>query len=531
MKGKMEYALTVLALGGLFAISRKQSKCEPFVGNYTNANQQTDVHYAPKKVPERYLEDMAGRRIKTSEFVSENMVPFFGKTKAVGPEIGIDAADTKMDMYTGAGSMQTNKVEMAPLFKPENNTQWNYGAPNQTDFYQSRVNASMYNNVSPFEAERVAPGLNKGFSGSTTGGYNSGMEARETWLDKTVDQLRIDTKPKVSFNLEGHQGPPRSGIQNLGIEGETQKKLPDKFYTNTPDRYMTTVVNEAPALRALQPDPTIHRATTSKAYAGPAGNNVESQPQKGLARLDHRQQLPGPNVAPAQGGSQRNGAAELKAYTMYGNNRSTTDPLPYGGAQSLISAIAAPITDILRPTRKENVVGAKRIGNPSGSVRPPVVNETVATTVKETTLYSPYAAGNRPHLPSTNGYQTTNIMVPDTNRSTSVSYAGGGASMFPEPTVRVQNGAVYSNRGVNSEREPTGNTNVFNNEIHLTKTADRDNATSYTGMPTSMFSPPPTVNFTETRPLQQYEQYDRNTADLLDAFRKNPYTHSLSSVA
>jgi hypothetical protein len=65
----------------------------------------------------------------------------------------------------------------------------------------------------------------------------------------------------------------------------------------------------------------------------------------------------------------------------------------------------------------------------------------------------------------------------------------------------------------------------------LTKTVDRDNATSYTGMPTSLFSPPPTVNFTETRPLQQYEQYDRNTADLLDAFRQNPFTHSLSSAA
>jgi hypothetical protein len=530
MKVKMEYALTVMSLGGLFAISRKKPKCEPFVGNYTNANQQTDVHYAPKKVPERYLEDMAGRRVKASEFVSENMIPFFGKTKAIGPEIGSDAADTKMDMYTGAGSMQTNKVEMAPLFKPENNTQLNYGAPNQTDFYRSRVNTSMYNNVSPFEAERVAPGLNKGFTGSTAGGYNSGMEARETWLDKTVDQLRIDTKPKVSFNLDGHQGPPLSAIKNLGIEGETQKKLPDKFYVNTPDRYMTTVVNESPALRALQPDPTIHRATTSKAYAGPAGNGVQSQPQKGLARLDHRQQLAGPSVPPAQGIAQRNGAAAQKAYTMYGNNRTTTDPLPYGGAQSLISAIAAPLTDMLRPTRKENVLGAKRIGNPSGSVRPPVVNDTVPTTVKETTVYSPYAAGSRPHLPSTDGYQNTAIVLPETNRATSVSYAGAGSSMFPEPTVRNQNGAVYSNRGVTMEREPNGNTNMFNNEIHLTKTADRDNVTSYTGMPTSLLTTP-TVNFNETRPLQQYEQYDRNTADLLDAFRKNPYTQSLSSVA
>jgi hypothetical protein len=49
-------------------------------------------------------------------------------------------------------------------------------------------------------------------------------------------------------------------------------------------------------------------------------------------------------------------------------------------------------------------------------------------------------------------------------------------------------------------------------------------------MPTSLLTTP-TVNFNETRPLQQYEQYDRNTADLLDAFRKNPYTQSLSSVA
>jgi hypothetical protein len=357
------------------------------------------------------------------------------------------------------------------------------------------------------------------------------MEARETWLDKTVDQLRVDTKPKVSFNLEGHQGPPQSGVKNLGFEGETQKKLPDKFYTNTPDRYMTTVVNEAPALRAIQPDPTIHRATTSKAYAGPAGNNgVQSQPQKGLARLDHRQQLAGPNVAPAQGPALRNGASEQKAYTMYTNNRTTTDPLPYGGAQSLISAIAAPITDFLRPTRKENVVGAKRIGNPSGAVRPPVVNEQVATTVKETTMYSPYSAGSRPHLPATDGYQNTAIVLPDTNRATSVSYAGAGSRMFPEPTVRNQNGAVYSNRGMNEEREPNGNINMFNNEIRLTKTADRDNVTNYTGMPTSLLTTPK-VNFTETRPLQQYEQYDRNTADLLDAFRKNPYTHSLSSAA
>ena len=52
------------------------------------------------------------------------------------------------------------------------------------------MNPSMkMNNIKPFEEERVAPGLDKGYNTTSTSiGFNSGMEARDLWKPKTVGQ-------------------------------------------------------------------------------------------------------------------------------------------------------------------------------------------------------------------------------------------------------------------------------------------------------------------------------------------------------
>ena len=42
-------------------------------------------------------------------------------------------------------------------------------------------------------------------------------------VTKTVDQLRTETNPKLTFGLEGHQGPAQSVIKNLGIQGKMEK--------------------------------------------------------------------------------------------------------------------------------------------------------------------------------------------------------------------------------------------------------------------------------------------------------------------
>jgi hypothetical protein len=77
---------------------------------------------------------------------------------------------------------------------------WATGMPVETDFIQSRINPSLrYNMEKPCENVHVAPGLNKGYTTEGSNGYNSGMKARSIWKPKTVDELRVDTDPKVSY--------------------------------------------------------------------------------------------------------------------------------------------------------------------------------------------------------------------------------------------------------------------------------------------------------------------------------------------
>ena len=70
------------------------------------------------------------------------------------------------------------------------------------------------------------------------------MEARDKWLDKTVDELRITTNPKESFSLFGLEGPAEAPITNVGKIGKVEKYRPDTFFINTQDRWLTTTGQE-----------------------------------------------------------------------------------------------------------------------------------------------------------------------------------------------------------------------------------------------------------------------------------------------
>ena len=39
----------------------------------------------------------------------------------------------------------------------------------------------------------------QGYGVKGSGGFNSGLEARDKWRDKTIDDLRVKTNPKVSY--------------------------------------------------------------------------------------------------------------------------------------------------------------------------------------------------------------------------------------------------------------------------------------------------------------------------------------------
>ena len=47
------------------------------------------------------------------------------------------------------------------------------------------------------ESVQVGPGLNQGYEGGPSElGFNNGMESRDTWKPKTVDELRASNNPK-----------------------------------------------------------------------------------------------------------------------------------------------------------------------------------------------------------------------------------------------------------------------------------------------------------------------------------------------
>ena len=244
------------------------------------------------------------------------------------------------------------------------------GAPNNSDFFQSRVVQSrLISGTKAFSEQQVGPGLNKGYTTEGSGGFNAGMEARKQWLPKTVDQLRATTNPKVTFGLANHEGPANSIIKRPGIEGRVEKNRPDTFYLNTPDRWLTTGgIEKGQKVRSEQPMQPVNRTFTTREYGGIASgrNGTEGQRSESTYLPSHKKHLEGPcahmgtahNLGYSDGWKNLNNAYGAKGYKNRPNARSTTQhQQPLGIVSGIMKAVIAPVMDVLRPSRKENLVG------------------------------------------------------------------------------------------------------------------------------------------------------------------------------
>jgi hypothetical protein len=105
---------------------------------------------------------LTGQQTTAQQFKHNNMQPYFG-AKIRGPSVDINNTESIMDIKQGAGSQNFSKAEIAPLFRPDENSHHPNGTPNNSDFFQSRMNESMkMSNVTLWEPQRVGPGLNLG---------------------------------------------------------------------------------------------------------------------------------------------------------------------------------------------------------------------------------------------------------------------------------------------------------------------------------------------------------------------------------
>lgn len=597
----MEIAIPILALGGLYVASNQgapskkniRSKTEQFtsmgakrnylpntdippqnfpvpneseltdtVQKYVNPNVASDKYfdqnlYEKKQNSGAYVGNniqqvysLTGDYVAKTDFKHNNMIPFYGG-KIKGQVYNNDNAETILDNMIGSGSQIIKKIEQAPLFKPQDNVQWAFGAPNSSDFYQSRVNPGMkISNVKPFETEYVGPGLNQGYTTQGSGGYNSGMESRDSWLPKTVDELRVTTNPKMEYTLENHQGPSYSHVQNVGIIGKVEKYNPDTFFIQTQDRWLTTTGQEkGQMLRPIEEVHSTTRATTTQSYmgvAGPADRVANYVP--GAHEESKRNELPMCDVGPSTAsrrGDFMDKENTLRSHTNYVNNRSTVrqpDTIRSGFGRA-IGAVIAPLMDAFNPTRREEYSSNYRVYGDAGTRVPDSYvmnpNDVAPTTIKETTLYTPRSYIGRQI--EGGGYQT-NEQTPISNQrdTTNCSYigdAGGSATGWGEmsyASAYAQHNNESKEKSVVS-RTNHGNTNIYNQQMNVNVAridSDRDNTRMW--VPTNMPNMPMSKEtYGKIRAPQYYNQCigcDRISPDILNAFKENPYTHSLTSA-
>ena len=598
-----EVAIPLIALGGMYMMSNQNKKegftnmtnqknALPYVNPptppinyptlsdvskenvkyYPNPNQTTDKFYKDdlyKRVNEqnpnfgvsgnsRPIASLTGEVMNQDCFKHNNMVPFFG-AKIKGASTNFDVSEGILDNLQGQGSQIYKKQEIAPLFKPQENLQYANGAPNMSDFYQSRVNPAMrMANVKPWEEQRVAPALNKGFGTEGSAGFNSGMEAREQWLPRTVDQLRVDTNPKLTFNLEGHQGPATAYVKNSGsiqTQGKVEKNLPDSYYEVGPDRWFTTTgLEKAQTARGIEILQDVNRTSTTEEYFGVgAVKDGEATYVAGAYEPSKRpelqiEQIPRANASGmftptiADYGSQ--------SYRNLPNNRSTTRaPVNLGIVNGIMKAVVSPFLDILRPSRKENVIGNLRPSGNMGAIVPNNViynpGDRTKTTIREMTENKL----DFNHLnvqgqgQDSNGYQVEQYRNIDQQRdTTSGSYSGNaGPSIYNANMSYEAEYAQHNNVNKTSINRPNqGGNQIFNQNDNISihkRDCDRDNNRWWVRSPGSTHvttATPSVESFGHLNVPQRYNygiECERINPDILTAFKNNPYTQSLQSWA
>jgi len=135
------------------------------------------------------------------DFAHNNMVPFYGGR--IKQNMDLDSHNTRLNNYTGMNDLKPKKDSTLQLFKPVKDLSHVNGTPIVNN--RDRYNAGKYKtNESPIESIRVGPGLGLNPNDGPTGGFH--QDIRDFTTPKNVDELRVKTNPKISYEGRVVQG-------------------------------------------------------------------------------------------------------------------------------------------------------------------------------------------------------------------------------------------------------------------------------------------------------------------------------------
>jgi hypothetical protein len=552
-----ELLIPLIALGGLFITSnsktpKRERKTEGYknLNNNHNGLSKHNAHYrdGSRQPNDKYFNpdnfnnvqknnsspygiggntkqqySLTGEPILTDKFTHNNMVPFFG-ARVKGATADRNVAEGILDNMIGSGYQQIVKQEQAPLFAPHCDLQYAYGAPNNSDFIQSRVNPSLkMSNVKPWEEIHVAPGLDKGYNSEGGAGFNSGIEARDKWLPKTVNELRVANNPKMTFGLSGHEGPAVAYTNGASIQtqGVVEKHTPEGFYTSGPERWFTNVGDEkASVVRSTHILPDVNRTTATSEYFGNGKNSVSATYTKGEYKQPVKPELSGPPILnPSAKGSYAPTSSDygMNSYSQLPNNRATTNA-DMSGAYGNVAG-----TTVSNPVLR----------NPADKTR---------TTIREMTERKLDNNHLNVQGQTSNAYMISQYPNIEQERDTTTcSYSGvAGPSGYSAAKSYEAEYNQHNNNNKTFENHPNmGGTQLMNNiQNVLINRTDSDRNNNRLWVPGSMSTPgiintPSASNIGSVQPKYQANDLeynaDRMKPDILNAFKNNPYTQSLSS--
>lgn len=504
---------------------------------------------------------LTGNVIRSSELSHNNMQPFFG-AKIRGRTSDYNSSETILDNQVGSGSQMFSKTESGPLFKPQQNYNYISGAPNQTEFIQSRVNPSMkMSNVKPWDEIKVAPGLNQGYSAAgSSQGYNSGLEARDSYKPRTVDELRVKTNPKQSYSLDGHSGPASYYIKdyaNKNNVGKVEKNRPDRFYDGSQSMkqdqhalgwgFTTTGLEKGQTARANTYLKDGNRATATSSYEGIASSETKRAYIPGEYSESHREEskpTPITSINAIGKGGASEGDYGLNSISIEDNNRSCNNNEGiFGALKGAMGAAVAPFIDILKPSRKENYIGnIRQYGNmkmPVEAIYTNNPNDQLKVTNREMDVC---AEG---HLnvdgPRSGAYFLAKHDAQSNKVDNHFEYIGAGGGVGVSNAKTSYESGLKANvnktrEGLMGSRMNHGNTSHQNRQVNYqTGKLECDRVNSYIGPAgNSLTAAPPSVSnmgvMDVPYKLNQDIAVQRMEPSILEAFKKNPYTQSLTSI-
>jgi hypothetical protein len=349
-----------------------------------------------------FISPLSGQSIKKEAF-HDNMIPFIKNKNQ--QNMNYDTNSNKLGRLTGNDeTYRQKKHEVKSFFDITPNNSYVYGSPSFTETVglDRYVPSQKRQGEKPFQDIRVGPGLAAGYTAEPVGGLNQ-ANARDYILPKCIDELRVLTNPKITY-----EGRVIAGLKSgqRGLQAKPFKHRPERYYNSEPERGNLSSAIKASKLREkFYMKPT--EKQKQRSYYGVLGNTEIRKPRKeGAYRRSTKNNYmnPTPRNAYREDAWTINEDANTNGIGDYGlasienkaNERDTTQNRQHFNNLTIsVKKLITPITDFFRRTRKENFIGNVR---PEGNMnarmpsKQTVYNpdDITRTTIKEQTIENDY---------------------------------------------------------------------------------------------------------------------------------------------